>query len=406
MSQLAIKFDTEPEPTPELPARDDSVVPNPPRNIPPVHAEAMRAPLQGFESAIVKLYGGLAEYAEAHAKQFGSVIATDYVIGESWEQLGQGLLGLLNAETGRFCCATLDWQIRKLIESGGTEQAIREVREVLAPPPPPRGRRGKPEEIKIGARALSDRQRELLNNLRVENNVAIYVPDSIIPDWDELKRVMVALGGEWKKGRKGGKGGFHFPDDADARELVRLALETGEILDPKAAEFFETPTELADDLAAFIDAGPGDVVLEPSAGKGALASAVLRRCPDAKIVCIEPFPENAKALRSMGFEPIKRDFLELSPGDIGPISHCIMNPPFSGRQDVAHVTRALSLLPVGGRLAAIASAGVQYRDDRVGRDFRSLLERHRGRIVDNPDGSFASAGTMVRTVSIFVEKRS
>jgi hypothetical protein len=417
MSQAAFTFDdappaSEPKPQRVSPISEGDRLHGDLAHATKEHAEALRSPKPGFETAILSLYRGIAEYAEAHSKEYGSIIAQDYVIGEAREQLGQGFIGLLNGELGRFDGGTFDGQIRLLIEQGGTSEATRRVRESLSPKPPTpapqparsRSKKPDPTEIKIGQRALTDRQRELLSHLKVENNIAVYQPDGFIDDWAELKAIMTALGGSWKTGGKKAKGGFRFDDDADAQELVRLALETGEILDARSAEFFATSDELADELAAFIDPQPGDVILEPSAGKGSLIKAIRRRCPKAEIVCVEPFPENAKALREIGLEPIERDFLGLTRGDLGELDHAILNSPFSGRADVKHITHALSLLPIGGRLAAIASAGTKYRDDKIGREFRHLIETNHGRIIDNPDGSFNHAGTGVRTVSIFATR--
>lgn len=260
-----------------------------------------------------------------------------------------------------------------------------------------------PEDI--GKRLLTERERELLRNLRVEHNFAVYVPEDVIPDWALLKAIMKALGGKWRRKTKRSPGGFVFPDDSDAQELVRLALETGEILDGRAAEFFETGDALADELAAFIDPKPGERFLEPSAGRGALVRALLRRCPDITVTCVEAFAQNAEALRSEGVYVWRQaDFLTVDPKDIEPFDGVAMNPPFSRRQDILHITHALSFLRPGGRLAAIASAGVLYRQDRLATEFRDLVASHGGTIVENPDGSFAHAGTMVRTVRVRVRR--
>jgi len=216
---------------------------------------------------------------------------------------------------------------------------------------------------------------------------------------------MVALGGEWKRGSSRSPAGFSFPDDVDAAEVVRLARESGEILDARAAELFETPAVLADEMAAFIDPQPSDMILEPSAGRGRLVNAILRRCPDVDFICVEPFPASADLLESEGHRVIRADFLSLGAELEGAISHCILNPPFSKRADVAHISRAIELLPVGGRLAAIASAGVKYRDDKLAREFRAEVERHGGTITDNPPNSFAASGTGVNTIMLRMVKR-
>ena len=240
---------------------------------------------------------------------------------------------------------------------------------------------------------LDDRQRELLSFIRVEDNVAIFARDERIPDWDALKRVMIALGGKWRA-RKG----FVFPDDVDAAEAVRLAIETGEVLDPVAAGFFPTPPDLARHVVRLAEIGSGDLVLEPSAGRGAIARAA--RDAGGVVGCVELLPDNARALHDDGFRVFEGDFLSMTPTEIGRVDRVVMNPPFGKRADIAHVRHALSFLHRGGRLVAIMSAGVEFRDDALARDFRALVAGRGGRIERNPDGSFLASGTGVRTVTV------
>ncbi len=82
----------------------------------------------------------------------------------------------------------------------------------------------------------------------------------------------------------------------------------------------------------------------------------------------------------------------------------IMNPPFSGRADILHVTHAMRFLKPGGILVAIMSAGVEFRDDRIACEFRKLMAANAGELRRNPDGSFKNAGTMVRTVMVKMRK--
>lgn len=247
---------------------------------------------------------------------------------------------------------------------------------------------------------LDERQRELLRLVRVDDNIAIYTGAEHIPDWDALKRVIVALGGKWRA-RKG----FVFPEDVDAAEKIRLALETGEVLDPRKADFFPTPDGLADALVAACAIGANDHVLEPSAGRGAIADAVRRARPAARITCFELLPDNAAALRAKGYVVTEGDFLAIDPSTQASVDAVVMNPPFGGRADIHHVRHALSFLRVGGQLAAIMSAGVAYRQDRLATEFRELVAAHDGSITDNPEGAFLESGTGVRTVTVVMRRR-
>lgn len=255
---------------------------------------------------------------------------------------------------------------------------------------------------------LTPRQIDLVRLMRVgPDNRATFASDEVISDWAALKKVMVALGGTWKKGARGDKGGFAFAEDVDASEVIRLAGETGEIFDPNAHDFFPTPAGLADALVARLDLRPGESLLEPSAGQGAIALAAKRACPSLHIVCMEILPANQKALIDLGFTVCHGgDFLAQVPhlDHVAGFDAVAMNPPFGRRADVKHVTHALEFLRPGGRLAAIMSAGVSFRDDRLAKDFRALVDAHEGAIEPNPPGSFRESGTMVNTVTVTMRK--
>lgn len=287
----------------------------------------------------------------------------------------------------------------KVAEEKAKQKAELEAIRASRPPRPARKRAGRAAAPVVAEPAapptsrLDDRQRELLSLVRVEGNVARYTGTEHIDDWNALKRVMTALGGKWRA-RKG----FVFADDVDAAEAVRLALETGEVLDPVAAGFFPTPAALAARVVELAEVRAGDAVLEPSAGRGAIARAA--RDAGGVVKCAELLPDNVKALRAEGFDVVDGDFLAMAPSDLGTFDRVAMNPPFGKRADIAHVRHALSFLRPGGRLVAIMSAGVAYRDDRLARDFRALVEERGGEILDNPDGSFLESGTCVRTVTV------
>ena len=65
---------------------------------------------------------------------------------------------------------------------------------------------------------------------------------------------------------------------------------------------------------------------------------------------------------------------------------------------------AVKFLKEGGRLVSIMSAGVRYRDTKLNRELNVLLAAHDGTVQDLPDGAFKSAGTMVKTVVVTLDK--
>jgi hypothetical protein len=370
------------------------------RSAPPEHREAMLRPRPGFEAAIVGLYKSLAEYAAAAVERYESTVGEDGYIGEAWERICDGLIDLLNGETGRLSCATLDASIRFLRESGGSALGIQRVREETRDVAPKSNRRDKakaqPEvATPIGQRRLNDRERELLGAVSVVNNIANYTGTDRVPDWKFLKGVMLALGGKWKT-----KTGFVFEDDVDAAEVVRLAQTSGEILDARTADFFPTPLALVDLMIDRAEFNGDESVLEPSAGQGAIAGRISERFRRAHILCFEALEQNSEKLIAFAGAVITGDFLDADPKRYGPFDRVLMNPPFSKRNDIKHIEHAFQFLKPGGVLVAIASSGVLYRDDKLAKEFRQFVGQNEGKIWENPAGSFKESGTMVGTVMV------
>jgi hypothetical protein len=83
------------------------------------HEQAMRIPMRGHEGAIVTLLEGLKKYAKAHEDRFGSPISEDYILGPALESIAEGVRTLLNGETGRLDCGTLDTMLAEYLAKDG-----------------------------------------------------------------------------------------------------------------------------------------------------------------------------------------------------------------------------------------------------------------------------------------------
>lgn len=87
------------------------------------HLEALRFP-EGPEVPLVALLRGWIDYANTHRNRFECGIGEDGVLGPEWERIGNALLGLLNGETGRLDCGTLDGLIRRTLDAEGFEAGL------------------------------------------------------------------------------------------------------------------------------------------------------------------------------------------------------------------------------------------------------------------------------------------
>ncbi len=248
---------------------------------------------------------------------------------------------------------------------------------------------------------LTARQRELVALFHVDGLRATFTPDAIIPDWADVKKVFIAFGARWLHGPRGGKGHFLFASGVDAQQFED-ARQSGDFVDPKANDFFPTPDWLADEIVGYAHIRAGMRVLEPSAGKGAIALAIRRAAPRALVHCCELLPDHRAHLVKAGFDVVAEDFLEC-PVRLGPYDAIVMNPPFGKDCGREHVLHALTMLVDGGSLVAILPSGVTFRNDRASVAFRARIDELGGTLLTNAPDAFAESGTMCRTVTLILE---
>lgn len=210
-----------------------------------------------------------------------------------------------------------------------------------------------------------------------------------------------ALGGSWNKKVKG-----HLFDHDPSEEIEALLL-TGEFKTKFSGDFFQTPVELAKRMVAWA-VRAGDLVLEPSAGHGRIAAEILKVTNRLDLIEIDDKRAQALAVLAEGHDGVNiysLDFLGVMPRESSPIKSggnydaVVMNPPFSKGQEARHILHAMKFLRPGGRLAAVASAGVTFRETALYKELREALAIG-GKIEELPAGTFSKEGTDVSTVLI------
>src|SRR5262245_28346636 len=151
---------------------------------------------------------------------------------------------------------------------------------------------------------VSDDVLAMLGEMTLEGNVLKRLQRVITrQEYLALNKVLEALGGKWQGGRVQG---HVFP--GDPRPTIEVVLTTGEYVDPRANDVFETPDAIAESLVTMADVKSDHRVLEPSAGRGRIAEQ-LRRC-GALVTSVELLPGNVKELRERGFHRlVEGDFL-------------------------------------------------------------------------------------------------
>jgi predicted RNA methylase len=240
--------------------------------------------------------------------------------------------------------------------------------------------------------------------MKVENDVLIVLSHAAISEnalrlngqlerklYERTNQVLAAAGGVWNRKAKA-----HMFEESPA-ELIEAIILTGEVTSPREFGFFPTPPPLVTRLLELAEIEPWMLVLEPSAGRGALAQPIAQI---ATVECFELLPANVAVLKAGGYAraifPI--DFLSAAP--CVRYDRVVMNPPFARQDDIRHVNHALQFLKPEGRLVSIMAAGVLFRENSLTLAFRRLLRERGGFMEVNPDESFRTSGTLIRTVTV------
>lgn len=226
--------------------------------------------------------------------------------------------------------------------------------------------------------------------------------------YDQVNKVIEAAGGTWNR-----KAGAHlFPDDAGA--AIEQIILTGGVGPKQELGQFDSPPAVVARVMELAQIAAGHTVLEPSAGIGNLALEAM--AAGAKVFAIEIDGRRAAQLRDLasallatgkvvggGFCTCQQeDFMAMSAPAW--FDRAIMNPPFPRQADIDHVRHAARFVKKGGRLVAVMSAGIRFRENRKTAEFRDWLAERDAQFEDLPAGSFAASGTSVNACIVSFEQ--
>lgn len=214
--------------------------------------------------------------------------------------------------------------------------------------------------------------------------------------YGRVNDVLEAVGGRWSTAEQAHI--FQTPA-AGALAPVLTAGEVTTLREKRSqAQFFPTPGPVVRRLIELADVRPGMEVLEPSAGSGAIASALVEA--GAVVDCIERDPGYAALLADVGVARVTvADFLSIRP--VPRYDRVVMNPPFTKGADIEHVEHAFRLLNPSGRLVAVMSRTAVEFPGRTAR-FRELVESRHGTVELVDAGAFRASGTGVATMIVTI----
>jgi len=122
----------------------------------------------------------------------------------------------------------------------------------------------------------------------------------------ETNKALEAIGGKWNRAKKA------HVFDGDPRDALDQIVLTGGFCDKKQEfGFFETPKAVVGLLIRRAKLEPGMKVLEPSAGRGAIADEIAGVVGAENVAVCEMQPELRDALRVKGYWVLATDFLSL-----------------------------------------------------------------------------------------------
>ena len=217
-----------------------------------------------------------------------------------------------------------------------------------------------------------------------KNGKTIRLPETQLPDYAKIKKAMLANQGRYHRNT--------FIFDYDPSPILEALCQGIEVNMKKDYHFFATPPEGCDFILQA--ARPmGQRVLEPSAGHGALAQAIIEFAQGNTVDCVELHPVNRNVLKKKGFNLVGKDFLDFQPTEL--YDRVIANPPFKDYHD--HFWHMLECVKPGGDVWLYVPASIEFKQDKKTARIREYLEKHDGEILNVPQGTFKSSGTMVNT---------
>lgn len=239
---------------------------------------------------------------------------------------------------------------------------------------------------------------ESLLKCKVNGNIVSLPPtsDGPLANYQDVRKALMNAGGTYKKNT------FVFKSDA---QPFMDRLTGGESVNiKKEFQFFPTPDDIADWLVEEASIKDNDIVLEPSAGDGAIVKAIHRGTHSGRPVHgYELMPENRSVLENIsGFHFLGNDFF--NPLQTITFDKIVANPPFNKNQDIDHIYQMWRCLKIGGRIVSVASKHWQYSENKKEKDFKRFLTEVDAEILDIEAGRFKESGTLISCCIIVLDK--
>lgn len=253
---------------------------------------------------------------------------------------------------------------------------------------------------------------QILQSCTITGNV-VKLPDGQLDrkDYVEVKKALEGIGGRWQGGKVSG---FVFSTDPTPR---LTEIQGGKKVNlKKDFQFFATPPQLAERLVVMAEMDELDhneVILEPSAGSGAILNAIYEKYGRKfQLSACELMPENQQKLKELfwdnpNYELICPDFFDINKHVLTEgYQRILANPPFTKNQDIDHVLHMWKQLAPGGILVTIMSQHWYHSTNKKEWNFNYFVQENHGEIILLDAGEFKDSGTMVPALIVKLRKEA
>jgi hypothetical protein len=225
----------------------------------------------------------------------------------------------------------------------------------------------------------------------------VRLPEEMLANYQDVRKALMNAGAKYQRNT------FVFPNDATP--YINRLMDGESVNIKKEFQAFFTPDDIGDWMAENLFVEPGDRILEPNGGDGALIKALRRAGHNNPVYTYELNPISSAIVAKMeNVTLLGDDFLKADKKWEGYFNRIIANPPFSKNQDVTHVLKMWDMLAPGGRLVSVMSNHSSFANGKKETQFREWLEAHDAGIYGLDSGRFKSSGTMVSSQIIIVDK--
>lgn len=241
-------------------------------------------------------------------------------------------------------------------------------------------------------------KQEVLQACKVEGMTVFLPPVQLERSlYQETAKHLEMIGGKWNRKAAG----FVFNEDPTVL-LGQIAAGEKRNL-KKEFQFYGTPDHLADRLVELAEIRNGMMVLEPSAGQGAIIKAINRVVPQMLVRAFELMPVNRTILEQIDrCELIGDDFLKHQSNI--KFDRIIANPPFNKNQDIDHIYKMYLCCKGSGRIVTIASKHWQRSTNKKEVAFKNWLDEVNAEVIEISAGEFKESGTSIATCIIIIDK--